>query len=145
MKFAASGFAIAVLTLACGVGHAQSPFGPIPAPTIRDVDPGIDHGSSVDALPSQFHRQPVFYRTHEAPGTIIINTADRFLYLIQGNNRALRYGVGVGRRRFSMGRHAPHLAEGGVTPAVFSRLLKRWRAHEAETRQTRNTVGQLIR
>jgi lipoprotein-anchoring transpeptidase ErfK/SrfK len=45
-------------------------------------------------------RQPVFYRTAEAPGTIVIDTSDRFLYLIQPNNIALRYGIGVGRDGF---------------------------------------------
>ena len=40
------------------------------------------------------------YRTTEAPGTIIISTAERHLYLIQGNGRALRYGIGVGRDGF---------------------------------------------
>ena len=42
----------------------------------------------------------VYYRTTEAPGTIIISTAERHLYLVQGNDRALRYGIGVGRDGF---------------------------------------------
>ena len=45
--------------------------------------------------------QEVFFRTTEAPGTIIIDTKGRFLYLVQGNNRALRYGIGVGRDGFN--------------------------------------------
>src|SRR5205823_6444245 len=44
--------------------------------------------------------QTVYYRTTEAPGTIIISTAERHLYLIQGGGRALRYGIGVGREGF---------------------------------------------
>ena len=36
----------------------------------------------------------------EAPGTVIVNTNERFLYVIQGNGRALRYGIGVGREGF---------------------------------------------
>ncbi len=48
-----------------------------------------------------YRRQPVYFRTTEAPGTIIISTKDRFLYLVQGNNRALRYGIGVGRDGFT--------------------------------------------
>ena len=52
-------------------------------------------------LPHEFQRQAVFYRTTETPGTIIIETRDRYLYLVQGNNRALRYGIGVGRTGFS--------------------------------------------
>jgi lipoprotein-anchoring transpeptidase ErfK/SrfK len=47
-----------------------------------------------------YRRQPVFYRTPERPGTIIIDTSDRFLYLLQPNNVALRYGIGVGRDGF---------------------------------------------
>jgi len=51
-------------------------------------------------MDAAYRRQPVFYRSAEAPGTIIIDTSDRFLYLIQPNNVALRYGIGVGRDGF---------------------------------------------
>ena len=47
-----------------------------------------------------YRRQPVFYRTTEQPGTIIVDTQSRFLYLVQGNQRAMRYGIGVGREGF---------------------------------------------
>jgi lipoprotein-anchoring transpeptidase ErfK/SrfK len=54
----------------------------------------------------QFQKQVVFFRTNEEPGTVIIHTNERFLYLVMGNNRALRYGVGVGRDGFTwMGLH----------------------------------------
>ena len=54
----------------------------------------------------QFQKQVVFFRTNEEPGTLIIHTNERFLYLVMGNNRALRYGVGVGRDGFTwMGLH----------------------------------------
>lgn len=49
----------------------------------------------------QFQKQVVFFRSNEEPGTIIIHTNERFLYLVMGNNRALRYGVGVGRDGFT--------------------------------------------
>jgi lipoprotein-anchoring transpeptidase ErfK/SrfK len=75
----------------------------IPAPEVADRDPGNDGGSSGDGLPEQFRPQPVFYRTQEAPGTIIVNTADRFLFLILGRNTAMRYGIGVGREGFQWG------------------------------------------
>ena len=68
-------------------------------PTMADRDPGYEPPADA-ALDAAYRRQPVFYRTHEAPGTIIIDTSDRFLYLIQGNNIALRYGIGVGRDGF---------------------------------------------
>jgi lipoprotein-anchoring transpeptidase ErfK/SrfK len=48
-----------------------------------------------------FARQMVFFRTSEKPGTIVIHTSERFLYVVRGNNRALRYGIGVGREGFT--------------------------------------------
>jgi lipoprotein-anchoring transpeptidase ErfK/SrfK len=53
-----------------------------------------------EQVASAFRRQVVFYRTTEPPGTIIVETSERFLYLVQGNNRAVRYGIGVGRDGF---------------------------------------------
>src|SRR5258708_37904926 len=51
-------------------------------------------------LEPEFRKTAVLYRTSEAPGTIIVVTAERHLYLVQGNGRALRYGIGVGREGF---------------------------------------------
>lgn len=48
-------------------------------------------------VPSQFWRQRVAYPTDQAPGTIVVDTPDRFLYLVEGGGMATRYGVGVGR------------------------------------------------
>lgn len=42
-------------------------------------------------------RQPVEYRTREPAGTIVVDTAARHLYLVEGNGRAMRYGIGVGK------------------------------------------------
>jgi lipoprotein-anchoring transpeptidase ErfK/SrfK len=54
----------------------------------------------------QFQKQVVFFRTNEPPGTLIVHTNERFLYYVMGNNRAIRYGVGVGRDGFTwMGLH----------------------------------------
>ena len=50
--------------------------------------------------PPEFLRAVVSYRTAEAPGTIIVHTSERFLYVIQPGGRALRYGIGVGREGF---------------------------------------------
>ena len=55
---------------------------PIFRPTIEDVDPGIDHGNSYRNLPETYQRQAVFYRSQEPPGTIIVETSERHLYLI---------------------------------------------------------------
>jgi lipoprotein-anchoring transpeptidase ErfK/SrfK len=53
-----------------------------------------------EEVPAAFRRQPVFFRTTEPAGTIVVHTSERFMYLVQGNNRALRYGIGVGREGF---------------------------------------------
>src|SRR5436189_2341037 len=67
-------------------------------PDVGD-QPGLLADDSVELDP-EFRKQMVYYRTTEAPGTIIISTAERHLYLVQGNGRALRYGIGVGRDGF---------------------------------------------
>jgi lipoprotein-anchoring transpeptidase ErfK/SrfK len=89
--------------LALGSGAFAQGFAAPPEPTMADVDPGVDHTAKDADLPTEYRRQPVFYRTDQAPGTIVVNTADRFLYLIQSNNIALRYGIGVGRDGFQWG------------------------------------------
>jgi lipoprotein-anchoring transpeptidase ErfK/SrfK len=48
----------------------------------------------------KFLRQEVAYPGREAPGTVIVDTANKFLYLIEDGGRALRYGIGVGRPGF---------------------------------------------
>jgi lipoprotein-anchoring transpeptidase ErfK/SrfK len=46
-------------------------------------------------------RREVDYSSGEQPGTIIIETSRRFLYLVLANGKALRYGIGVGRSGFT--------------------------------------------
>jgi len=65
-----------------------------------DDQPGVVPDPSEEILPAIYRRQVVFYRTTEKPGTIIIDTQERFLYHILPGNRALRYGIGVGREGF---------------------------------------------
>ena len=48
-----------------------------------------------------YNRQMVAYSGRERAGTIIIDTPDKFLYLVQGNGQAIRYGIGVGRPGFA--------------------------------------------
>jgi lipoprotein-anchoring transpeptidase ErfK/SrfK len=52
-------------------------------------------------LPQRFRRQIVDFATTEPAGTIIIDTPNTYLYLVLGNGRAIRYGVGVGREGFT--------------------------------------------
>ncbi len=62
-----------------------------------DLPPGVDGGSTETDVPFFFRRQPVFYRTTHPIGSIIIDKQQHFLYLIQPNQVAIRYGIGVGK------------------------------------------------
>jgi lipoprotein-anchoring transpeptidase ErfK/SrfK len=62
--------------------------------------PGYVPNPTDEQLDISFQRQPVFFRTTEQPGTIVVHSSTRYLYLVQGNNRAIRYGIGVGRDGF---------------------------------------------
>ena len=62
--------------------------------------PGYVPSPSEEKVAPQYLPQPVFFRTTEPPGTIVIHTDERFLYLVQGGGRAIRYGIGVGRVGF---------------------------------------------
>ena len=60
--------------------------------------PALGHVAQIDP---RFARQMVRYQTNELPGTIIVVPKERYLYFVLSGNRALRYGVGVGREGFS--------------------------------------------
>ena len=60
----------------------------IPSIPIKKIDP-------------KYHRQIVSYNGNRPPGTIIVIPRERFLYLIQSDRKAIRYGIGVGKQGFS--------------------------------------------
>jgi lipoprotein-anchoring transpeptidase ErfK/SrfK len=66
--------------------YAARPGEPFPVPAL-----------DVRRIPRQFWRQEVSYSGNEAPGTIVVDTSQRFLYLVHPGGQATRYGVGVGR------------------------------------------------
>ena len=74
---------------------AQSQIGPQYAPTAQN-----DSNEDIELDP-RLQRQVVNYAGHEAPGTIIIDTLNTFLYYVLGNGKAIRYGIGVGREGFT--------------------------------------------
>ncbi|SHE76806.1 L,D-transpeptidase catalytic domain [Kaistia soli DSM 19436] len=87
----------AAITLTAGDAHAEGFFrklfsGGFDLQPVEAV-PGA-------AVPMKYKRQRVRYVTDAAPGTIIIDSDAKFLYLVEGDNRAMRYGVGVGREGF---------------------------------------------
>jgi len=63
-------------------------------------EPGRASGEDVKIEDGPYKRQVVYYRTNSPPGSLVISTNERFLYLVLGNNKALRYGIGVGRQGF---------------------------------------------
>ncbi|MBB4040030.1 lipoprotein-anchoring transpeptidase ErfK/SrfK [Microvirga flocculans] len=67
----------------------------------QDYGTGAGYGGGIGyAIAPQFQRQLVAYRGGERPGTIIIDTDNKYLYLVQSGDRAIRYGIGVGRPGF---------------------------------------------
>ena len=77
---------------------------PVPAAQIHLVDP-------------IYWRQEVANTTGEAPGTVVVDTPNRFLYWTLPNGRAMRYGVGIGRDGF---------AWGGRARIAYKREWPRW-------------------
>jgi lipoprotein-anchoring transpeptidase ErfK/SrfK len=60
---------------------------PVPAIDLRQVQPA-------------FYRREVPYTGPEAPGTIVVDAGEKYLYLVRGDGSAMRYGIGVGREGF---------------------------------------------
>jgi lipoprotein-anchoring transpeptidase ErfK/SrfK len=104
----------------------QRPFQPLPEPYARGYQPGQPDDQAQQAALTQlssndpatfvpssqgdmthppvdpkYDRQLVDYRSEEKPGTIVIDTPHHFLFLVQDNGKAMRYGIGVGRPGFT--------------------------------------------
>ena len=65
-----------------------------------DDQPGLVANPDDEQLDPKWQKTVVFYRTTEPPGTIIVQSNERYLYVVQPGGRALRYGIGVGRDGF---------------------------------------------
>jgi lipoprotein-anchoring transpeptidase ErfK/SrfK len=72
----------------------QSAPPPLAAP--QDEEEGV-----VTEMPARLKRQVVSYATREAPGTVVIDTPNTYLYYVLGGGQAVRYGIGVGREGFT--------------------------------------------
>ncbi len=77
------------------VSHDWSDEG-LPTPQVTTPE-----SNSADVMPARLRRTVVTFPTREAPGTIVIDTRNTQLYYVLGDNRAIRYGVGVGREGFT--------------------------------------------
>ncbi len=67
-----------------------------PMPLEKFPIPGID----LRKVPAKYYRRQVDYQTSERVGTIIVDTKNFYLYLVQEGGKAMRYGVGLGRAGF---------------------------------------------
>ena len=98
----AAAFVTAVSTSAAAGPLALFPFEqPQYQPPRATAYAPVEVEQEATELPSKFKRQVVSYATNVAPGTVVIDTPNTFLYLVLGNGRALRYGIGVGREGFT--------------------------------------------
>ncbi|MCK1743035.1 L,D-transpeptidase [Bradyrhizobium sp. 139] len=92
--FAAPIAAIALLSATAGGAFAEE----FDSRDIMGGGPNFFRGGS-----SPIPRTTVNYNGTYAPGTIVVNTTERRLYLVLQNGQALRYGIGVGRDGFRWG------------------------------------------
>jgi len=99
---------------------------------MADLKPGEDGGSTGEGLPFALQRQVVFYRTTVVPGSIVVDRENRFLYLIDANNSARRYGIGI----------AQECLKGGSFFRVTNKLeWPDWRASGGNTRDPEALLG----
>jgi len=99
--FLAASFSLASLVPALAAGA----FGPPPGITLVNGTPGnflqLKAPSSKKVrLDAKFMRQVVPYQTEQSVGTIVVNTGEKFLYLVLGKGKALRYGIGTAKDGF---------------------------------------------
>ena len=100
-------FAIGALAFSASASAAPVtlfPFFTVPSaqtyqPSVQ-ATPDENQGSAVE-MPARLKRQIVSYPTREAPGTVIIDTPNTYLYYVLGGGQAIRYGIGVGREGFT--------------------------------------------
>jgi lipoprotein-anchoring transpeptidase ErfK/SrfK len=110
--FGLGAFAIAALAFSSSALAAPPtqvfPFLLIPPAQYQQADvpsqvqaaPSEDDGT-VYEMPARLRRQVVNYPSREAPGTVIIDTPNTYLYYVIGSGQAIRYGIGVGRDGFT--------------------------------------------
>jgi lipoprotein-anchoring transpeptidase ErfK/SrfK len=86
-----------VCTLALG-GCMQATLEPAPTALMKPRDKELLANPPYEqaAIPEPYQRHIVDYHRREGPGTIVIDTDNRFLFLVQSNGKAIRYGVTVG-------------------------------------------------
>jgi lipoprotein-anchoring transpeptidase ErfK/SrfK len=113
---------------ATSAAKQSPPVSKVAAAKDGDLAAGIDGGSNDPDQAYVFRRQSTFYRTLQPVGTVIIDKLQHYLYLIQPNNVALRYGIGIGGECKDLAgvRHIANMAEWPqwqATPDMIERRL----------------------
>jgi len=93
----AFGWLCAAVTM-LAAGHAQAQF--LDMRDIMGGGPNFRGGGGYYSGSGPIQRTTVSFPANYSPGTIVINTSERRLYLVTSNGQALRYGIGVGRDGF---------------------------------------------
>jgi lipoprotein-anchoring transpeptidase ErfK/SrfK len=106
MKIQVVARSVGTLLAALWVGSAvAAPLAPsLPAGSVIAAlapDSAAEANEPRTAIKPDLRRQVVNYRTQAAAGTIVIDTAQTFLYYVLGGGTAIRYGIGVGRDGFT--------------------------------------------
>jgi lipoprotein-anchoring transpeptidase ErfK/SrfK len=94
---------LAVIALAACALLAQAAYAQVGRSIEVTLDVGDEPGVVPDEnyrLPPEYERKLVFFRSPERPGTIVIDTSERALFLVLKETLALRYSIGVGRQGF---------------------------------------------
>ena len=82
--------------------QSYQPLGPLLSPMApQHVMRQQDDEPAHRAFDPRFEKQLVDYHGRESAGTIVVDTPNKFLFLVQGDGKALRYGIGVGRPGFT--------------------------------------------
>jgi lipoprotein-anchoring transpeptidase ErfK/SrfK len=92
-NIARSGLLLALTLAFCGTALA--------GPARLSVPAMMDSAALAADVPANLQRQLVSYLTPEAPGTIVVDTSNTYLYLVLNGGTAIRYGIGVGREGFT--------------------------------------------
>jgi lipoprotein-anchoring transpeptidase ErfK/SrfK len=103
LKVAAAGLTLAALAVADTANAQLQGYAPERAMSgaLSNLPPREATNERDALVPEQLRKTVVAYDTREAPGTIVIDTGNTYLYYVLGQGRAIRYGVGVGRDGFT--------------------------------------------
>ena len=97
---------IGAVALSCGAARAEPLFAFLAAAAPTQAAPQAAALAPIDEedqapVDARLRRQIVNYSGHEAPGTIVIDTPNTYLFYVLGDGKAMRYGIGVGREGFT--------------------------------------------